>query len=120
MMERKGISGFTAVFLILVFGAIIYLGYSIMSVWFRAQSLKEKIKEVMNLNPTASDSYFMSRVIDVAQEIGIDLTEEDIYIDHSIPDSVRVVVEYPDSTVLPIFTYRKLQHLEVIVSSHAK
>jgi Na+-transporting methylmalonyl-CoA/oxaloacetate decarboxylase gamma subunit len=120
MMETRGISGFTVVFLILLFAALIYIGYSIGSVWFRVESLKEKVKEVMTLNPTASDSYYLTQMIEVAREAGVELTESDIYIDRSIPDSILTIIEYPDSAVLPLFTYRRLQHIEIIVPSHAK
>ncbi|RKX70453.1 hypothetical protein DRP53_05000 [candidate division WOR-3 bacterium] len=119
-MNRRGISGFTAVFLILVFVALIYVGYSIGTVWFRAQSFKEKIKETLKLNALASDSYLTSRIIELAKEAGIQLGHDDIFIDRSIPDSILAVVEYQDSSVLPVFTYRKLQHIEVIIPARAQ
>lgn len=119
-MNNRGISGFSVVFLILVLIGFIYIGYSIGSVWFRAQSLKEKVKEVIKLNPLGADANLINRIILEAKDAGVDLSGENIYIDRSIPDSVMAVVEYPDSSVLPIFTYRKIQHIEVIVVAHAE
>ncbi|HIE05983.1 MAG TPA: hypothetical protein EYP58_04200 [bacterium (Candidatus Stahlbacteria)] len=119
-MNDRGISGFSVVFIILFVMVLAYIGYSIGNVWFRGQSFKEKVKETLRLNPTGSDSYYISKIIRDAKEMGLELSANDIYIDRSIPDSVMAIVEYPDSSVMPIFTYRKLQHLEVIVATGVK
>jgi hypothetical protein len=105
---NKGISGFGVIFLILILMVIGYTGYQVARLHFSHGSISEKVETTVRIGPVHQDEMIRDELIRGAAEINVILIPENIWIDHSIPDSFRIYVEYEDSSsIFGIFTYSR-------------
>lgn len=105
---KRGISGFSAIFIIIILFIIGYIAFQIGRIQFTYGSMSEKVENAARIGPVQNDDITMQELIREAAEAKITLIPEQIWIDHSIPDSFRIVVEYDDSVrIFGLFTYRR-------------
>ena len=105
---RKGISGFGAIFLIIVLLIAGYVGYQVASIHLSHGSVKERVENTVRIGPVQNDDMIREELIQGAAESKVFLNPENIWIDHSIPDSFRIYIEYEDSSsIFGIFTYSR-------------
>jgi len=104
----KGISGFGLIILIIILLVIGYTGYQVGRVHFNYGTIKEKVENTVRIGPVQNDDMIREELIKGAAENKIVLHEDNIWIDHSIPDSFRIYVEYEDSSsIFGVFTYSR-------------
>ena len=105
---NRGISGFGVIILILILLVIGYTGYQVARVHFNYGSISEKVETTVRIGPVQNDDMIKEELIKGAAETNITLVPGDIWIDHSIPDSFRIYIEYEDSSsIFGIFTYNR-------------
>jgi hypothetical protein len=101
-------SGFSAIVLMLLLLVIGYIGYQIGRVQFTYGSISERVTNVTKIGATMSDGEIMQQLLESALEAKTVLDPESVYIDRTIPDSIRIYVAYQDSaSIFGIFTYRR-------------
>jgi hypothetical protein len=105
---NKGISGFGVIFLIIVLLLVSYVGYQVGRVHFSYGSISEKVENTVRIGPVQNDDMIREELIKSAEEIQVNLQPDRIWIDHSIPDSFRIYIEYEDSSsIFGVFTYNR-------------
>lgn len=115
LTNRPGVSGFGIIALILVLIVIGYVAFMIAGVHFNYGAVKGKVEDAAELGPTQSDEDIIAGLVRDAQEAHVNLTPEQVYIDHSIPDSFRIYIAYDDSTsIFGLFLYRKHFVVDVV------
>jgi hypothetical protein len=111
-MKSKGVSGFAIIFIIFIVLVAGYVAYQISRVHFTYGSISEKVDDMAMMGPINSDDFVREQLINQAAEIKVRLMAENIWIDHSVSDSFRVIVEYDDSSsIFGLFYYTR--HLVV-------
>ncbi len=104
-MQNRGISGFGAILIIIILILSGYAGYQYFRPNFTYNAFKEKVKDAVELGPVQPDQAIIDNLLKEASEIKLGLTRDNIWIDHSIPDSFRIYVEYDDSiNILGLFS----------------
>jgi len=107
-MRSRGVSGFGVILTLLILLMIGYSAYKIGQVHFTHGSLSGKVETAAKLAYTMADEDIVKRLIEDAREANVVLNPDSIFIDHSIPDSVRIYVTYADSSdILGIYTYKR-------------
>ena len=105
---NRGISGFGAIFLIIILMVIGYTGYQVARLHFSYGSIGEKVETIVRIGPVQNDEMIRDELIKRAAEINVLLAPENIWIDKSKPDSFRICVEYEDSSsIFGVFTYSR-------------
>jgi hypothetical protein len=105
---KRGMSGFGIIILIIILLIIAYAGYQVARVHFSYGTVSEKIENTVRIGPVQNDDMIREELIRAAAETRVLLLPENIWIDHSIPDSFRIYVEYEDSSsIFGIFTYNR-------------
>ncbi len=111
-MRSRGVSGFGVILTLLILLIIGYSAYKVGQVHFTHGSLAGKVETAAQLAYTMTDEDIVMRLIEDAREAKVELNPDSIFIDRSIPDSVRIYVAYADSSdILGIFTYKR--HLTI-------
>ncbi len=114
-MRSRGISGFGAIVIIIILILIGYAGYQLYRPNFTYNAIKEKVKDAVELGPVQSDEGIIDNLIKEAAEAKLALTPENIWIDHSLPDSFRIYVEYDDSaSIFGFFTFHRHYKIDQI------
>lgn len=104
----KGISGFGVIILIIILLLIGYTGYQVARVHFSYGKISEKVENTVRIGPVQNDDMIREELIKSGAETNVLLISENIWIDHSIPDSFRIYVEYEDSSsIFGVFTYNR-------------
>lgn len=104
----KGISGFGVIFLLIVLLVVGYTGYQVGRVHFNYGTISEKVENTVRIGPVQNDDMIREELIKRATEINIMLRPDNIWVDHSKPDSFRIYVEYEDSSsIFGVFTYSR-------------
>lgn len=104
----KGISGFGVIILIIILLVIGYTGYQVARVHFSYGKISEKVENTVRIGPVQNDDMIREELIKSGAETKVLLISENIWIDHSIPDSFRIYVEYEDSSsIFGVFTYNR-------------
>lgn len=104
----RGISGFGVIVLIIFLLLAGYVGYQVGRVHFSYGSISEKIENTVRIGPVQNDDMIREELIKNAEEIKVNLEPDRIWIDHSIPDSFRIYIEYEDSSsIFGVFTYSR-------------
>ncbi len=107
-MKSKGVSGFTAVFIIIILFLIGFVVFQIGRIQFTYGTISEKVETAAKIGTVQNDNVIRQELIREAAEAKVTLFPEQIWIDHSISDSFRIVVEYDDSVnILGLYTYRR-------------
>lgn len=105
---NKGLSGFGVIFLIMILLLVGYVGYQVGRVHFSYGSISEKVENTVRIGPVQNDDMIREELMKSADEIKVNLTTDRIWIDHSIPDSFRIYIEYEDSSsIFGVFTYSR-------------
>jgi hypothetical protein len=105
---HRGISGFSVIILIIVLFVLGYTAYQVARVHFNYGKISETIETTVGIGPVQNDDMIREELIKSAAETNVVLQPENIWIDHSIPDSFRIYVEYEDSSsIFDIFTYSR-------------
>jgi hypothetical protein len=103
----KGISGFGIIFLIIFLLLVGYVGYQVGRVHFSYGSISEKVENTVRIGPVQNDE-MIRELIKSAEEIKVKIQPDRIWIDHSVPDSFRIYIEYEDSSsIFGVFTYSR-------------
>ncbi len=111
-MERRGMSGFGIIVLLIILLVIGYVAYQIGRVHFTYGTISEKVKQAAETAYTFSDYEIVQQIIMQAKEAKVELNPDSIYVDRSIPDSIRIYVAYDDSSdIFGVFTYNR--HLTI-------
>ena len=104
----RGISGFGLIILIIILLVIGYTGYQVARVNFSYGKISEKVENTVRIGPVQSDEMIREELIKSGKETNVVLIPENIWIDHSIPDSFRIYIEYEDSSsIFGVFTYNR-------------
>jgi hypothetical protein len=104
----RGISGFGVIMLIIILLVAGYTGYQVGRVHFSYGTISEKVDNTVRIGPVQNDDMIREELIKAAAENKIVLNPDNIWIDHSIPDSFRIYVEYEDSSsIFGVFTYSR-------------
>jgi len=107
-VRSRGISGFGVIFIIIILFIIGYIAFQIGRIQFTYGTISEKVENAAKIGTVQNDGAILQELVREAAEAKITLIPEQIWIDHSIPDSFRIVVEYDDSaSIFGIFTYRR-------------
>ncbi len=105
---NRGISGFGAIFLIIILMVIGYTGYQVARLHFSHGSISGKVETIVRIGPVQNDEMIREELIRAATEMNVMLIPENIWIDHSKSDSFRICVEYEDSSsIFGVFTYSR-------------
>ena len=105
---NRGMSGFGIIILLLILLIIGYAGYQVARVHFNYSTVSEKIENTVRIGPVQNDDMIREELIRAAAETKVLLLSDNIWIDHSVPDSFRIYVEYEDSSsIFGIFTYNR-------------
>ena len=105
---HRGISGFGVIILIIILFVVGYTAYKVARVHFNYGTISEKIDNTVQIGPVQNDDMIREELIKSAAETHVVLQPENIWIDHSIPDSFRIYLEYEDSSsIFGIFTYSR-------------
>jgi hypothetical protein len=108
VIMSRGISGFGAIILIIILLVIGYTGYQVARVHFDYGKISERVETTVRIGPVQSDEMITDELIKSGSESNVLLTPENIWIDHSIPDSFRIYIEYEDSSsIFGVFTYNR-------------
>lgn len=114
-MNHKGISGIGVIIIIIIILLIGYVAYQIGRPQFTYGAIKGKAENAAELGTAQSDDYTRQELIETARDQKVILLPEQILIDRSLQDSLRIYIEYDDSSsVLGIYTYRKHFVIDVI------
>ncbi len=111
---RKGIGAGGAIFLIIVFALIIYLGWNFGMVWFNSRWMKGKVRDAIQTRFMESSSSIISEIKAVAVERGIIIDENKVIVDRPSRDSIRVRLEYTDEVKVP--GYQKTYNIKIEVT----
>lgn len=104
----RGISGFGVIILIIILLVIGYTGYQVARVHFNYGTISEKVETTVRIGPVQNDDMIREELIKSAEETNVLLIPDNIWIDHSIPDSFRIYIEYEDSSsIFGVFTYNR-------------
>ena len=104
----KGISGFGVIFLIIILFVVGYTGYQVARVHFSYGKISEKVENTVRIGPVQNDDMIREELIKSGEETNVLLIPDNIWIDHAIPDSFRIYIEYEDSSsIFGIFTYSR-------------
>ncbi len=107
-MKNRGISGFGVIVFLIILLIIGYGAYQIGRVHFKYGTISAKVENAAELAYTLSDNDIVQRLIKEAREAEVELNPDSIFIDRSIPDSIRIYVAYTDSSnIYGIHTYRR-------------
>jgi hypothetical protein len=113
----KGISGFGVIILIIILLVIGYTGYQVARVHFSYGKISEKVENTVRIGPVQNDDMIREELIKSGAETNVLLIPENIWIDHSIPDSFRIYVEYEDSSsIFGVFTYNRKFIIDKVAS----
>lgn len=104
----RGISGFGVIFLIVILMFVGYVGYQVGRLHFNYGSVSEKVETTVRIGPVQNDDMIREELINNAAELKVKLDPNRIWVDHSIPDSFRIYMEYEDSSdIFGVFTYSR-------------
>ena len=107
-MRSRGISGFGVIAIIFILLIVGYVAYQIGQVHFKYGSISEKVEHAAKTGYTMSDYEISMQLIKEAEDVGLELNPDSIYIDRTISDSLRIYVVYDDSSdIFGLFTYRR-------------
>lgn len=114
-MKHRGISGAGVIAILLALIAIGYTAYQISRPHFGFAAIKGKAENAAEMGLAQSDDYTRQELIETARDQKVILIADQIYIDHSLRDSLRIYVEYDDSSsIFGIYTYRKHFVIDVV------
>jgi len=115
-MKHRGISGVGVIIIILVVLIAGYVAYQIFRPQFTYSAIKGKAENAAEMGAAQSDDYTRQELIETARDQQIRLIPEQILIDHSLQDSLRIYIEYDDSSsVFGIYTYRKHFIIDIVM-----
>lgn len=114
-MNHRGISGVGVIVIIAIALIIGYIAFMIGRLEFSYGAIKGKATTDAELGLAQADELTQKDIIEVARDQRVALNPEQIYIDHTIKDSLRIFIEYDDSSnIFGIFTYRKHFKVDVV------
>jgi hypothetical protein len=105
---KRGISGFGVIILIIILLIIGYVAYQIGRVHFTYRTISEHVETAVRTETMVNDHEIVDLLIRSAEEVNVELNPDSIFIDHSIPDSLRIYVAYDDSSdIFGLFYYKR-------------
>lgn len=111
-MKSRGISGFGAIFLIIVLLVCGYVAYQVGRVYLTYNQIAEKVEHAAKTGYVMSNNELVEQLIKEAKDARVELNPDSIFIDRSITDSLRIYVAYDDSSsIFDLFAYKR--HLVV-------
>jgi hypothetical protein len=114
-MKNKGISGIGVIIIIVIVLLIGYIGYEIGRLEFTYGAIKGKAENAADLGLAQADELTIRDLIETARDQKVILIQDQIFIDHSIKDSLRIFLEYDDSSnIFGIYNYKKHFKVDVI------
>ena len=112
-MNTKGISGFGAISIIIVLLLIGYIAYQIGRLQFTCSAIKGKVEDAAELGLAQNDKTIVEGLTRDAAELKVQLLPEQIFVDHSIDDSLRIYIEYNDSSNIFGFIYHRHNVIDI-------
>lgn len=114
-MKNKGISGIGIIIIIVIVLLIGYVAYQIGRLQFSYGAIKGKAESAAELGLAQPDDFTIRELIETAKDQHVILVPEQIYFDHSPKDSLRIFLEYDDSSsIFGVYTYRKHFKVDVV------
>jgi hypothetical protein len=113
-MKTKGISGIAAIIIIIILLLIGYMAYQMGRLQFTYSAVKEKATDAAKIGLAQNDQSITEELIKEAGDLHVVLKPEQIYVDHSIFDSLRIYVAYNDSSNIFGMVYHKSFVIDVI------
>ncbi len=107
-MKSRGISGFSVIVILIIVLIIGYVAYQIGRLYFTYGAVSEKVEHAAETSYAMNDYEIVQQLMKQAQEAKVELNPDSIFIDRTIPDSLRIYVAYEDSSnIFNIYTYRR-------------
>jgi hypothetical protein len=107
-MMRRGISGFSVIFIIIVLLLLGYVIYQITKIHFTYGTISELVDDSADMGLAQSDFDIKKNIMAAAKEHDVDIDPDSIIIDHGVSDSFRIYVAYRDSSdIFGVFYYRR-------------
>jgi len=114
-MKNKGISGIGIIIILVVVILIGYVAYQIGRLQFSYGAIKGKVENSAEIGLAQTDGYIIQDIIATAADQKVILMPDQVFIDHSIRDSMRIFLEYDDSSsILGIYYYKKHFKIDVV------
>jgi hypothetical protein len=114
-MKNKGISGVGVIIIIVLVLVIGYIGFMIGRLQFSYGAIKGKAENAAEIGLAQADEVIIRDLIETAKDQRVVLIPEQIFVDHSLKDSMRIYVEYDDSSsIFGIYTYKKHFKIDVV------
>lgn len=108
-------SGIGVIILIIVVLLIGYIAYMIGRLQFTYGAIKGKAENSAEIGLAQADEVIIRELIETAKDQKVDLIPEQIFVDHSIKDSMRIYIEYDDSSnIFGIYTYKKHFKIDIV------
>jgi len=114
-MKNKGISGIGIIIIIVIVLVIGYIAYMIGRLQFTYGAIKGRAENSAEVGLAQADEIIIRDLIETAKDQKVILIPEQIFVDHSIKDSLRIYLEYEDSSnIFGIYTYKRHFKIDVI------
>jgi hypothetical protein len=114
-MKNKGISGIGIIIIIVMVLVIGYIAYQIGRLQFSYGAIKGTAENSAEVGLAQTDDYIIRNLIETARDQKVVLVPEQIFVDHSIKDSMRIYIEYDDSSnIFGVYNYKKHFKIDVV------
>jgi len=114
-MKNKGISGIGIIIILVVILVFGYIAYQIGRLQFTYGAIKGRAENSAEIGLAQADEVIIRDLIETAKDQKVVLIPEQIFVDHSLKDSMRIYLEYDDSSnVFGIYTYKKHFKIDVV------
>lgn len=114
-MKNKGISGIGVIIIIVVVILIGYIAYQIGRLQFTYGAIKGKAENSAEIGLAQTDGFIIQDIIETAKNQKVILMPDQVFIDHTIRDSMRIFLEYDDSSsIFGIYYFKKHFKIDVV------
>jgi len=93
--------------------AVAYLGHAVPGVYWRYYQMQDEVKSQASFAPGLTDDAIRSRLVAMADTLGIPLGPKQWYIKRS-GDEIVIRGEYEDSVVMRALSWRRVLHFHFV------